>query len=622
MAKVEESKRTSPAWWSRWSLRAYPTTTFAAHVLGYVREVSEEQMSGGRYRRGDMIGQTGLERLLDEHLRGRDGGERIEVDALGRSVQLMQREEPRPGAQVDHHGGPPRPGGGGAGHGRPLGLGGGDGPERWRHPRAVSTPAYGLDTFAGNMDREAWVRLVKDPAHPLLNRALQGQYPPGSVFKMIVTAAGLQEGTLTPMDRMYCNGEYTSGTRTWKDWKPGGHGHVNTRAAMVQSCDIFFYQYGLKVGPEAIARYARAFGLGSVTGVDLGSEKPGLIPFPERRARAGPWHSGDTLNMSIGQGALLVTPLQVARMTAAIANGGVLWKPRLIQRVERPDGKLAYSESSQMNGQVNLSPVVWAFLRQSMSGVVNDASAPGVAARLPGSSIAGKTGTAQTIANSSSAKGQDHAWFASFAPVNDPQVVVVVFVEGGGHGGQVAAPIARQIYQAIFLEKVAMASVGRWCPAAPPRPHEHSYSRTPRHPPHLTPDPPDRPPSPQNVDWPLLAPRSSSLARLTFSLWSPGPPGAIAFRQLVWVGVGCLALLTVVALDYRNLVRVAPGLLRARRGLAGHRLHPGPDRIRRPPLDSPRPLHRAAVRAVQAHLRAHAGLGPHLAVGPAAVARR
>ena len=461
VAKVEESKLDFPGVVVEVEpQRVYPTSTFAAHVLGYVREVSEEQMKLGRYRRGDMIGQTGLERLLDEHLRGRDGGERIEVDALGRSVQLMQREEPRPGAQVittvDRR----------VQEVAERAMAGRSGSVVVLDPKSgdilalTSSPAFGLDTFAGNMDRDAWVRLVKDPAHPLLNRSLQGQYPPGSVFKMIVTAAGLQEGSLTPMDRVYCNGEYTSGTRTWKDWKPGGHGHVDLRGAVVQSCDVFFYQHGLKVGPEAIARYARAFGLGSPTGVDLPGEKSGLVPSPEgRRERGRPWHSGDTLNMSIGQGALLVTPLQVARLTAAIANGGVLWKPRLIQRVERPDGKLAYSESSQMNGQVNLSPVVWAFLRQSMSGVVNDAVGTGVAARLPGLEIGGKTGTAQTIANSSSAKGQDHAWFASFAPVNDPQMVVVVFVEGGGHGGAIAAPIARQIYQAIFLEKVAMAAL-------------------------------------------------------------------------------------------------------------------------------------------------------------------
>jgi cell division protein FtsI/penicillin-binding protein 2 len=164
------------------------------------------------------------------------------------------------------------------------------------------------------------------------------------------------------------------------------------------------------------------------------------------------------VNISIGQGQVLVTPLQVARMTAAFANGGILWKPRLIQRDERADGSLAYSESTKMTGQVDLAPVVWEFMRHAMAGVV--AEGTGAQARIPGVPVAGKTGTAQSVAHSDSTKGQDHAWFASFAPAHDPQVVVVVMVERGGKGGQVAAPIARQIYQAIFLEKVAMAVIG------------------------------------------------------------------------------------------------------------------------------------------------------------------
>jgi penicillin-binding protein 2 len=441
--------------------RVYPTSTFAAHLLGFVREVSDEQMKQGRYRRGDMIGQSGLERVLDEYLRGRDGGERIEVDALGRPVQVMKREEPYPGAQVvttvDRR----------IQEAAERAMAGRAGAVIVMDPRngdvlaMTSSPAFPLDRFTGNLDREEWLRVVRDPMTPLMNRALQSQYAPGSLFKVIVTAAGLQEGSLTPMDRTYCNGEYHLGAWTFKDWKEGGHGHVDLRSALVQSCNIFFYQAGLKVGPEAIARYARAFGLGAPSGIDLGSEKPGLVPFAEwRRHRSvRGWQAGDTINMSIGQGQLLVTPLQVARMMAAVANGGILWKPRLVQRVELGDGSLAYSASSKMTGRVDLSPVVWSFLRHALTGVVNEGGT-GAAARIPGVEIAGKTGTAQSIAKSDSAKGQDHAWFASFAPAEDPQYVVVVLVERGGRGGQVAAPIARQIYQAIFLEKVAMVGLG------------------------------------------------------------------------------------------------------------------------------------------------------------------
>jgi len=441
--------------------RVYPNSTFAAHLLGYVREASAEQMKQGRHRRGDMMGQSGLERLLDEYLRGRDGGERIEVDALGRPVQVVKREEPDPGAQVittvDRR----------IQEAAERAMAGHAGAVVVMDPRngdvlaLTSSPAFALDRFTGNLDREDWLRLVRDPMTPLMNRALQSQYAPGSVFKVIVAAAGLQEGTLAPMDHIYCNGRFHLGAWTFKDWKEGGHGHVDLRSSIVRSCNIFFYQAGLKVGPEAIVRYARAFGLGSPTGMELGSEKPGLIPFPEwKRQRHGRgWQAGDTINISIGQGPLLVTPMQVARMMAAVANGGVLWKPRLVQRVERPDGTLARSTSSKMTGQVDLSPVVWAFLRSALVGVVNEGGT-GAAARIPGVLVAGKTGTAQSVAKSDASKGQDHAWFASFAPAEDPQVVVVVLVERGGKGGQVAAPIARQIYRAIFLDNVALVTLG------------------------------------------------------------------------------------------------------------------------------------------------------------------
>ena len=441
--------------------RVYPTSTFAAHLLGYVREVSDDQMKQGRYRRGDMIGQSGLERLLDEYLRGRDGGERLEVDAMGRPVQVMRREEPDPGAQVvttvDRR----------IQEAAERAMAGRSGAVVVMDPRngdvlaMTSSPAFELDRLAGNLDKDEWLKVIRDPLTPLMNRALQSQYAPGSVFKVVVAAAGLQEGSLTPMDRIYCNGEFHLGQWTFKDWKEGGHGHVDTRSALIHSCNIFFYQAGLKVGPAAIARYAEAFGLGSPSGIDLGGEKPGLVPFVDGRRRVDgrKWQAGDTVNMSIGQGQVLVTPMQVARMMSAVANGGVLWRPRLVQRVERVDGLLAYSSASKMTGRVDLSPIVWAFLRHALSGVVNEGGTGG-AARIPGIDVAGKTGTAQSINKSDAAKGQDHAWFASFAPVQDPEVVVVVLVERGGKGGQVAAPIARQIYQAIFLEKVAMAQLG------------------------------------------------------------------------------------------------------------------------------------------------------------------
>jgi len=440
--------------------RAYPTSRFAAHLLGYVREASDDQLKQGRYRRGDMVGQTGLERLLDEFLRGKDGGERIEVDAMGRQIRLIQSTEPHPGAQVvttiDRR----------VQEAAERATEGKAGAVVVMDPRngdvlaMVSTPAFEIDRFTGSIDRNAWLRVMQDPNHPLLNRTIQSQYPPGSVFKMVVTAAGLQEGTLVPSDRVNCTGEFHLGNWTFKDWKKEGHGSVDLMRGIRDSCDIFFYNAGLKVGAPAIAKYATAFGFSTLTGIELGGEKPGLIPQPRfsRRGRPASWHAGETVNMSIGQGAVLVTPMQVARFMSAIANGGVLWKPRLVQRIERPEKGVVWGDAGSVNGHVELSPMVWAFLRQALWAVVNDGGT-GAAARIAGLDIAGKTGTAQTIANSKSSKGQDHAWFAAFAPVKDPEVVVVVLVERGGHGGEAAAPIARQIFNTIFLEKVAAVEI-------------------------------------------------------------------------------------------------------------------------------------------------------------------
>ena len=441
--------------------RAYPTSRFAAHLLGYVREANDEQLKQGRHRRGDMVGQSGLERLLDEHLRGRDGGERIEVDAMGRPVRLIQSTEPNPGATVvttvDRR----------IQEAAERALEGQAGAVVVMDPRngdvlaLVSAPAFEIDRFTGAIDRTAWQRVVQDPEFPLLNRAVQSQYAPGSVFKVVVTAAGLQEGTLTPADRVHCTGEFSLGQWTFKDWKEEGHGTVDLHRAIAQSCNVFFYQAGLKVGGAAIAQYAEMFGFGQPTRVELVGEKAGLIPHPRSRRdrRAPPWSAGDTINMAIGQGQVLVTPIQVARFMAAVANGGVLWKPRLVQRVERPEQGVVWRDDGRVTGSIELSPLVWAFLRQSLWAVVNEGGT-GAAARIPGIEVAGKTGTAQLMAKSKSEKGQDHAWFAAFAPAHDPQVVVVVLAERGGKGGQVAAPIARRILKAVFYEKVAMLGLG------------------------------------------------------------------------------------------------------------------------------------------------------------------
>jgi penicillin-binding protein 2 len=443
------------------SQRAYPSARFAAHLLGYVREVSETDLGRGRFRRGDLVGQSGLERLYDDHLRGRDGAEQIEVDAYGRSIRVLQRHEPLPGAHVyttiDRR----------IQEAAEQALGPRNGAVVVLDPRngdvlaLVSQPAFPVERFSGRIDRETWLALVRDPDRPLLNRAVQGEYAPGSLFKIVVAAAALQAQVFTPFDRLSCPREWWFGGRAYHNWEDRDRGAVTMLEAIQHSCNTFFYQLGLKVGPERIAKMSEEFGLGQLPGTGLIGERAGLVPSPawKRKALHDKWHAGDTVSLAIGQGLITVTPLQMARFMGAVANGGVLWKPRMVARVRTADGAPLAAETAVEERRSSVSPVVFEFLHEAMAAVV--ASGTGKGAQVPGVTIAGKTGTAQTREFKSDAdrkrRDQDNAWFGAFAPVEDPRVVVVVFAERAGLGGQVAAPIAREIFKAIFLEKVAVA---------------------------------------------------------------------------------------------------------------------------------------------------------------------
>jgi penicillin-binding protein 2 len=448
--------------------RAYPSTRFAAHLLGYVREAADADLAGGRLRRGDLVGQAGIERLHDEHLRGRDGAEEIEVDAHGRPIRVLSRREPVPGAYmhmtVDRR----------IQQAAEDALGARAGAVVVMDPRSgdvlamVSHPAFPVERFSRPLDRDTWLRLVQDPARPLLNRAVQGLYPPGSIFKIVVAAAALQGQLFTPFDRLPCPRQWTFGGRPYHNWEDVDRGALTLEEALQVSCNTFFYQLGLRVGPDAIARVAATFGLGRGTESGLPGERAGLVPSPawKRQALRERWHPGDTVSLSIGQGLITVTPLQVARMMAAVANGGTLWKPRFVQRIVTPDGRLVREERPTVQGRVELAPVVLEFLRAALAEVV--AAGTGRGARVPGLTVAGKTGTAQTHEFRSDAerkrRDRDHAWFAGFAPVEAPEVVVVVLAERAGLGGQVAAPIAREVLKAVFFERVA----GPARPGAPP----------------------------------------------------------------------------------------------------------------------------------------------------------
>jgi len=446
------------------SQRAYPSLRFAAHLLGYVREASEQDLARGRFQRGDLVGQSGLERLYDQYLRGRDGAEQIEVDAYGRPMQVLQRQEPVPGAHVhttlDRRIQEAAEQALGARHGAVVVMD----PRNGNVLALVSNPAFPVERFSRPIDRETWLGLVRDPARPLLNRAVQGEYPPGSLFKVVIAAAALQAQVITPFDRLPCPKSWWFGGRAYHNWEDHDRGALTLAEALRVSCNTFFFQLGLKVGPERISRMSEAFGLGQTTGTGLLGERAGLVPSPawKKATLHDRWHPGDTVSLAIGQGLITVTPLQIARLMAAVANGGTLWKPRLVARIRAPDYSPLRDEEPVTQGRVELAPVVFDFLHETLLAVVREGT--GKAAQVPGVAIAGKTGTAQTHAFKGDAdrkrRDRDHAWFAAFAPVEDPQVVVVVLAELAGLGGQVAAPIARDVLKAIFLEKVALAALG------------------------------------------------------------------------------------------------------------------------------------------------------------------
>lgn len=428
--------------------RLYRHGPQTAHVLGYVGEVSREELetSAGNLRPGALIGKRGLERAFDAELRGSDGQRVLIVDSQGRTRDEQRREPARPGANLD----------------LTLDLELQQEAARFLadkrgaavalDPRTgailamFSAPSYDPNLFSRRLDRQQWQDLLAMPGDPLQNRAIQNAYAPGSVFKIVIAVAGLSEGAVAPGDSVFCAGAKSFYNRSTRCWKRGGHGWVDLYAAIQQSCDIYFYTLGQKLGVDRIAAYARRFGLGSETGFDIPGERSGLVPDEawSLATRKTPWYPGETISLAIGQGPLLVTPLQVAEAMAVVANGGFRVTPHVVRREPSP------------STPTRLDPEVLALVRRGLWAVVNDGGT-GAGVRLEGIEIAGKTGTAQVVAQQTWTRSEDlaeaerdHAWFASFAPVGAPELVVVSFVEHGGHGSQAAAPLAKRLYEIHF----------------------------------------------------------------------------------------------------------------------------------------------------------------------------
>ena len=442
--------------------RAYDYGDLASHLIGYLGEVDENELKQAKetpYRMGALIGKYGVEYRWENDLRGTDGGRQIEVDALGREIRPLGIVESFPGnnlfltidldlqrtaeeAYQDKNGA----------------LVAMD-PKTGRILAMVSKPSFEPDIFARNILPEEWKSLVENPHHPLQNKGIQGQYPAGSTFKIVTAIAGLESGSITPDTQFICKGAFPYGNRDFRCWKEGGHGAISLHRAIVESCDIYFYQVGLKVGVDLIAHYANEFNLGRVTGISLPHEKPGTVPSSAwKKKRFGvPWYSGETLSFSVGQGYLNATPLQLLMLISGVANGGKQYLPQVVERVENIYGKKLKEYPPVELRKANVSEKTLQIVQEALRGAVNDPHGTGWTCALKGVKVAGKTGTAQVVRlpdnfkkgdmNRMPQKFRDHAWFVAYAPFEDPKIAIAVLVEHGGFGASAAAPIAKKVIE-------------------------------------------------------------------------------------------------------------------------------------------------------------------------------
>jgi len=455
--------------------RYYPYGPLAAHLLGYVGEVSERDLgaAGSGLRPGDVVGKSSLERAWDAELRGTSGGEQVEVDALGRRVRVLKEEPDTPGdnltltLDLDLQEVAERALGAAAGAVVALD------PRNGEVLVLASHPAYDPNVFARGVQRDEWRTLVQDRLHPLSDRAVQGQYPPGSTFKVAVATAALDSGLIGPSWSVFCGGGLQFGGHYFHCWRKGGHGTVSLHDAIVESCDVYFYQAGERLGVDLIADYARRLGLGLPTGIRLEHEKTGTIPDTQwKRKRFGqPWFAGETLSVAIGQGYVTATPLQMAQLAAVVANGGIRYRPHYVMRVEGPDGAVKQAVEPEVLSDAHVRPGVFEQIRSAMRDVVMTDRGTARKARVAGIEVAGKTGTAQAVGGEAAAKRdprarKDHAWFIAFAPVEHAEIAIAVLVEHAGeHGGTVAAPIAQQVLERYFTRG-----------AAPPPPAQEAHA--------------------------------------------------------------------------------------------------------------------------------------------------
>ena len=456
--------------------RLYKLGGSAAHVLGYLAEATPDQIrrSANAYTLGDWIGQKGIESSYEKLLGGTNGERRVIVDTHAREIAEENRVESRPGQnlfltldrdlqQLAEEC-----------FAEKVGSAVALDPKTGEILALVSSPSYDPNWFTRRVTPEEWSSLLSDERHPLQNRAIQNTYSPGSVFKIFLAYGAAARGWVDPDARVFCPGHAVFYGRTFRCHRKGGHGWVNLRNAIKLSCDVYFYNLGRRLGVDRIAEIARAFGFGEPTGVDLAHEKPGLIPSEEwaRTRRGSRWYPSETISVSIGQGPVLMTSMQIARAVSALVEGGRLPTPHLFYASQDPRTGVRLRYRAQVRQSLAIDPRRLAIVKDGMWAVLNEPGGTAFGSRVPGIEAAGKTGTVQVArrdavprAGVDRSRLEDHAWFTAFAPREDPKIVVVVFVEHGGHGSSAAAPIARLLLAKYFGVEVA------------PRPGEPGFVR-------------------------------------------------------------------------------------------------------------------------------------------------
>lgn len=431
----------------------------SSHLLGYVGEISAGELKSELYascKSGDYIGKSGVEKSYEKLLRGERGGRQVEVSATGQVVHVLNTVDAQPGHNVtltiDQ----------GLQETAEELLEGKSGaavavdPNNGDILAMASSPTYDPNWFVVGMSPEQWESIITNPFRPLENKATQAEYPPASTYKIVTALAGLQEGIIDARTTIFCPGFYKYGNRVYRCWRRGGHGDVNVHKALAQSCDVYFYQVGEALGVDRLAKYAKALGLGGITGVDLDREARGLVPTKawKRRRFGQPWQGGETLSISIGQGFNLVTPLQMALLAGAVGNGGTRLEPRVVLKIQDLQKNTVIQPKPQVVGKLSVSPETLSLVQDGLWAAVNQARGTAYGSRLKNLEFAGKTGTAQVVGRKAvegldddqiQLMHRDHAWFVAYAPAKDPRIAVAVIVEHGEHGSTAAAPIAREI---------------------------------------------------------------------------------------------------------------------------------------------------------------------------------